>query len=408
MANHNLDSTKFDPASDHGSIARENICKDDVSLMEKTGASFRQYACFQRTARIGANHRISKLSEADRAVLPHALISGSDAFKEREKLMVEAEIRNQFFFDNVLMSMGMEHSQDPAAAGEEVVPDDTAGKVRSVLKSVAREWTAEGAREREECYGPIMAGLKEYVDRGRRVLVPGAGLGRLALDIYLQGYECCGNEFTFHMLFLSDFILNHCGTEPPGLSFQISPWLGAKINVNKIDDLTRTTTVPDIDPRRTLESQAEEVKALNLDFSMVAGEFCEMYGQSKEEGRWDAVASCFFLDTAPSIAEYLRVIHRCLSTGGVLVNFGPLLYHWSGPSLRPSQSIDMYYKKSGHLDPRYMSSVDLCWDDVRQILINVGFEILEEQMGLHATYTNDRKSFMNTQYNCVYFVARKK
>ena len=40
------------------------------------------------------------------------------------------------------------------------------------------------------------------------VLVPGAGLGRLAYEIASRGFTCQGNEFSMHMLFGSNFILN--------------------------------------------------------------------------------------------------------------------------------------------------------------------------------------------------------
>ena len=40
------------------------------------------------------------------------------------------------------------------------------------------------------------------------VLVPGAGLGRLAYEIARVGYTCQGNEFSLFMLFASNFILN--------------------------------------------------------------------------------------------------------------------------------------------------------------------------------------------------------
>lgn len=40
------------------------------------------------------------------------------------------------------------------------------------------------------------------------VLVPGAGLGRLAWEIARLGYACQGNEWSFFMLFSSHFVLN--------------------------------------------------------------------------------------------------------------------------------------------------------------------------------------------------------
>lgn len=40
------------------------------------------------------------------------------------------------------------------------------------------------------------------------ILVPGAGLGRLAFEIAQCGYSCQGNEFSFFMLLGSNFVIN--------------------------------------------------------------------------------------------------------------------------------------------------------------------------------------------------------
>ena len=40
------------------------------------------------------------------------------------------------------------------------------------------------------------------------VLVPGAGLGRLAFEVALLGFKVQGNEFSLHMLITSNFIIN--------------------------------------------------------------------------------------------------------------------------------------------------------------------------------------------------------
>jgi len=40
------------------------------------------------------------------------------------------------------------------------------------------------------------------------ILVPGAGLGRLAYELARLGYVCQGNEFSMFMLLGSNFILN--------------------------------------------------------------------------------------------------------------------------------------------------------------------------------------------------------
>lgn len=41
-----------------------------------------------------------------------------------------------------------------------------------------------------------------------KVLVPGAGLGRLVFEIARNGYTCQGNEFSLFMLIASNFVIN--------------------------------------------------------------------------------------------------------------------------------------------------------------------------------------------------------
>ena len=63
--------------------------------------------------------------------------------------------------------------------------------------------------------------------------------------------------------------------------------------------------------------------------SMCAGDFVEVYGAPEQTNQWDAVATCFFIDTAHNVVEYLEIIANCLKPGGVWVKRGPLLFHWS-------------------------------------------------------------------------------
>lgn len=82
----------------------------------------------------------------------------------------------------------------------------------------------------------------------------------------------------------------------------------------------------------------------------VAGDFLEVYGAGRavaladyntqipytgrpnydQAASWDCVATCYFLDTANNILEYVRCISSILKVGGHWINFGPLLYHFAG------------------------------------------------------------------------------
>nr|CAD7464553.1 unnamed protein product [Timema tahoe] len=87
-------------------------------------------------------------------------------------------------------------------------------KVQVTLKQFVRDWSEEGAGERQTCYQPIIDEILAHFPAHTcapddvKVLVPGAGLGRLAFEIARRGYTCQGNEFSLFMLFASNFVLN--------------------------------------------------------------------------------------------------------------------------------------------------------------------------------------------------------
>ena len=63
-------------------------------------------------------------------------------------------------------------------------------RVRESLKHFIRDWSEEGAPEREKIFTPILSLLKQVdVDERaeKKVLVPGSGLGRLAWEISQLG-----------------------------------------------------------------------------------------------------------------------------------------------------------------------------------------------------------------------------
>lgn len=144
-------------------------------------------------------------------------------------------------------------------------------KVHSTLKQINRDWGIEGLVERESCYSPVLAALKEFTqDKNRaevRVLVPGCGLARLAFDIAKLGYEAQGNEFSYFMLIASNFILNRC---KEAYQFTIYPWIQQSANHYSNESQLRPVKFPDINPAEL---------PVGSKFSMAAGEFVEVYNE---------------------------------------------------------------------------------------------------------------------------------
>ena len=427
-------SSSPDPQDDAPGISYQKHFERDLAEMlhmHDVSRAYRQYATYAMHQLSTQFHiRLAKLPASQLAVLPDHLIAETAANRERAKLFQDASIRNQFCLDCILQHSGQPHSQqnttDASAATEEQM-----SKVSSVLKSLAREWSVEGRNEREMCYRPLLESVQRYIpsNRAAKVSVPGAGLGRLALEIFAKGYTVQGNEFSVFMLLASDFILNgDCN------GMEISPWLLETRNVKSMTDTLRTVQIPDVDPFALAteksasscnelddksadivdeadhcnnESQPSDV-SIASEFSMAAGDFTSIYKVEAHASCWDAVVASFFLDADFNIVETLQVIYHMLKPGGYLISFGPLHWHWSGPAMLVSDKTAAEYdKRYQHLDPRYLCSIDLTWDDVEQIMTNIGFEIVEIQHDLPALYTANCQSMLLTEYRCTHFVARK-
>lgn len=280
-------------------------------------------------------------------------------------------------------------------------------KARSTIRQFYRDWTADGAAERAASYDPIMKVIE--AERARRterlkVLVPGAGLGRLVFDLCQKGFEAEGNEISYHQLLASSYILNQCDAAG---KHTIYPWIHTFSNHRTRENHLRGYQVPDIHPATTLASTPDRGS-----MSMSAADFLCLYGDDEHGDTYDVVACVFFLDTAPNLIRYLEVILHCLRPGGVLVNLGPLLWHFEnsapGNHGRDDDGDGEHdvQNSSGIADP---GSFELANDEVMALLSKVGFEVeqTQTQTGIAAPYIQDRDSMLQTTYRASVWVARK-
>ncbi|AFZ79262.1 hypothetical protein BEWA_021080 [Theileria equi strain WA] len=246
--------------------------------------------------------------------------------------------------------------------------------VRTTLRQFVRDWSEEGAQERNQCFEPLLDALKRrvpIVDKSKRpkVLCPGSGLGRLPFEVLNLGYASQGNEFSYFMLIGSFFIINH-SIKPKSL--KIYPYCLDTSNRMTFKDQLQPVAIPDVSPA---DSNFE-----GHDFSMCAGEFTEVYENIHEE--FDAVLTSFFLDTAKNVITYVRTIAKITKKGGLWANIGPLLYHYADIS---HNSIELPWDELESIISKWFKIENLCWKD--------------------ANYTSNPSSMMKTQYKCVYFEA---
>eukprot|EP00727_Mastigamoeba_balamuthi_P010121 m51a1_g5731 hypothetical protein (545) ;mRNA; r:1133463-1136870 len=306
----------------------------------------------------------------------------------RSAVSANAAFLSSVIADHSSIFLGSAHKEPRSEAPREVVALGTspfyADKVRTTLCQFARDWAAEGAAERAACYSPLLDELdRRFPDRSRReevrVLTPGAGLGRLTFEVAARGFYSQGNEFSYFMLIGSHYALNKATRANERTIF---PYVRQSSNVVRTEDQLRSVTVPDVVPSEVFM----DTSAPRGQMSMVAGDFVEVYGASSQESTWDAVVTCFFIDTAHNVLEYLEIISKLLKPGGVWINLGPLLYHYA----------DM----PGEI------SIELTWEEIKEALPSFGFT-LEKEERASCSYTSNKRSMLCVTYNCMFTVCTR-
>ncbi|KAF9262644.1 N2227-domain-containing protein [Marasmius fiardii PR-910] len=248
-------------------------------------------------------------------------------------------------------------------------------RVRESLKHFIRDWSAEGKSERDRIFLPILQVLQlvEAGNRpGKKVLVPGSGLGRLAWDISQLGFDTTANELSFFMNLSFRFLLSPKTTTSID-QHALHPY-GYWFSHQKSNDaLFRAIRFPDVVPHVTGNLHLSE------------GDFLAL---SPAQG-YDYVVTLFFIDTSTNVLATLDQIHTLLRPGGLWINLGPLLW-CSGSQAR----------------------LELSLDEVFAAARATGFTIVEEDECMKprtvpCEYTHDAKAMMKWIYQAEFWVARK-
>ncbi|KAF1927146.1 methyltransferase [Didymella exigua CBS 183.55] len=292
-------------------------------------------------------------------------------------------------------------------------------KARSCINQFYRDWTAAGNVEREKCFGPVLEALNaEFtarslsnptLDRSEiKVLVPGAGLGRFVFDISQVGFSVEGNEISYHELMASSMVLNHTQKAE---QFSIAPFVLSCSNHLSRADQFQTFAIPDIHPGTALAINEGSKVPANERMSMSTGDFCVLYSSPDYKGAFEAVATVFFIDTAPNIIRYIEAVRNCLKPGGLWINLGPLLWHQPPQGPKSPEENDhshgySYAHDAGIGDP---GSVELTNDEVMALVEHLGFCIEKQESGTIETgYISNPRSMLQNTYRPVFWIARKR
>ncbi|KAK2772166.1 hypothetical protein FQN52_005018 [Onygenales sp. PD_12] len=382
--------------------------------------SFRQY---RRSAHLNTTHRRRQAFYA----LPsaHWQMLAKPPFSILDNLNnVDDAIDANADIAHAILSTGLEafgltakpDGKDPKAWHDTATASDI-GKAHSTVRQFYRDWSAEGIPERDACYKPVMDDLDELF--GSRpnvsVLVPGAGLGRLVFDLSSAGYHAEGNEISYHQLLASNWALNH--TKGPN-EYPLYPFALQFSNIKSRKQQLQRVLIPDVHPGTVVASQMATEPENNGrgrgSMSMSAADFVVQYANSSQTDSFDAVATVFFIDTAPNLIRYIETIHNCLKPGGYWINVGPLLWHWEDTPAARSDDMHRAARTAEGAPEKFYQGigepgrVELSEEEVVLLIRQFGFEFIkaEEQVG-DCGYIQDPESMLQNVYRPVHWVARK-
>ena len=245
----------------------------------------------------------------------------------------------------------------------------------NLFKQFFREWSVEGAKERKECFQPALDMCQKYLPptpgNKYKVLAPGAGLGRLSWDLATMGYsEVSACECNHEMLLCMQYMLG--STFAPG-SFDVYPFASV---TSDLRDNTQTfkASVPDV---QITEEIRKRVIISPDDFVS----HCESL--PTREGTYDLLVTCFFIDTAFNILDYIEVATDAIRPGGLWINIGPV--HWVQSSY---------------------DSLHLTIEEIEGAMTTAGFTFLEKKDLFNNNYCTPPNTFSPMIYNCRLWVAR--
>ena len=212
--------------------------------------------------------------------------------------------------------------------------------IAQVIIHIVRDWSEMGHDIRKNVYDWVITNLSIHGSRSGKVLIPGSGLGRLAYDVATQlpQYTVEANELSITMVTACHYLLHHFNHKRDNNNnnnnqkkkkkkIQLHPFTFDYM-VNELDTKYRfqSVTIPDVD---TIHIPHD-----NLSFTV--GDFVQIYSQESYRETVDAVVTCFFLDTATNLFEYILTIQNVLKRGnntknggggGIWIHVGPVQWH---------------------------------------------------------------------------------
>lgn len=265
--------------------------------------------------------------------------------------------------------------------GEEDEKSMLSRSVRRGFGLLATDWSTAGESERDRIYKPIVNAVESAFDEASRaarslqrdsfrVLVPGAGTGRLAWELARKGFIVEGCEMSFTALLVGNYVMN---TADVNEAVEFFPYVHEHSNMRSVQSAARAVRVPDVNPR--------DIPA-SADFAIRAGEFVQAY--EGQDNVWDAVASYLAFDVGEGCLEHVRRVAHILKPGGVWVVVGPT------PCVDGAQG----------------DGVHVSAEEFIEMIRKCGFKIVKQEL-MKSLYSVDDNSLRTVHIECPFVVAVK-
>ncbi|KIJ51229.1 hypothetical protein M422DRAFT_158191 [Sphaerobolus stellatus SS14] len=247
-------------------------------------------------------------------------------------------------------------------------------QIREVLKQIVREWSIEGADERAQTFGPILETLMAISEEKRHeysVLIPGAGLGRLAWEIANLGFNAISNEISPYMNLTLRFLVSRSKTYKSN-QHVVHPYAYWFSHQPSNSAMFRGISFPDVIPSLFPESRLKHEELDFLELSPISGGY-------------DYIITHYFIDTSLNIITTLEKIHSLLKPGGTWINLGPLLW----------------------LNTR--ATMELSLEEVLELSTIIGFDVKHKtRRTVPSEYTRDKTCMMSWIYKAEFWIAKKR
>ncbi|CUS09391.1 unnamed protein product [Tuber aestivum] len=282
------------------------------------------------------------------------------------------------------------HKSDPRPIGDHT-------SVVQSLKHFVRDWSTTGAHERESTFAQILETLETLSPGGgdsrarQKILVPGAGLGRLAYEISALGFTTIANEYSFYMTMAHRWVLSLADHDGERIQHTYYPFVNWWSHQRESRNVLRGITFSEV------QFSGEALKRHTL----LEGDFTKLFLDDSERGSYDVVVTLFFIDTARNIVEHPENIYAVLKAGGTWINLGPLLYG-TGPWVEPS--LEEILQIAQRLGFKLLPTDDRFGADSFN---NQVPEWRGKVRGCLAGYSWDKESLSRNAYEAQFWVARK-